>query len=71
MAPFDENDPLQAPTHERGSYVRTEDVTRLDLRPLPPEPLAPENDHRGTTRWRAAAEPSPKGAGGNPADGRT
>ena len=42
MAPFDETDPHQAPAHRRGHYVRTEDVTRLDLLPLPPDPLAPE-----------------------------
>lgn len=42
MAAFDENDPLQAPAHRRGQYVKTEDVTRLDLAPLPPDPLAPE-----------------------------
>ena len=42
MAPFDETDPHQGPAHRRGHYVRTEDVTRLDLLPLPPDPLAPE-----------------------------
>ena len=42
MAPFDESDPSQAPAHRRGAYVRTEDVTRLDLAPLPADPLAPE-----------------------------
>lgn len=42
MAPFDEDDPLQVPAHCRGHYIKTEDVTRLDLIPLPPDPLAPE-----------------------------
>ena len=34
--------PAQAPAHRRGFYVGTEAVARLDLAPLPPEPLAPE-----------------------------
>ena len=42
MACFDESDPLQAPAHRRSGYLRTEDVTRLDLAPLPSSPLAPE-----------------------------
>ena len=42
MAAFDENDPHQAPADRRGHYVRTGDVTRLDLTPLPPDPRAPE-----------------------------
>ena len=42
MASFDESDPLQAPAHRRSGYLRTEDVTRLDLAPLPSSPLAPE-----------------------------
>ena len=67
MAPFDEGDPLQAPAHRRGNYVRTEDVARLDLAPLPPDPLAPEtitrDDAVATGRGAIA-----KGAGGKPAD---
>ena len=66
MAPFDESDPLQAPAHRRGGYVRTEDVARLDLAPLPPDPLAPEtvteDDAVATGRGGIA-----KGAGGKPA----
>ena len=66
MAPFDENDPHQVPQHRRGSYVRTEDVTRLDLAPLPSEPLAPEtitqDDAVASGRGGIA-----KGAGGKPA----
>ena len=68
MAPFDESDPLQAPTHRRGHYVRTEDVARLDLSPLPPDPLAPEtvtaDDAVATGRGAIA-----KGAGSRPAGG--
>ena len=65
MAPFDENDPHQAPRHRRGSYMRTEDVTRLDLTPLPPEPLAPETITRddAVASGRGAIA---KGAGGKP-----
>ena len=66
MAPFDESDPLQAPAHRRGHYVRTEDVARLDLAPLPPDPLAPEtvteDDAVATGRGGIA-----KGAGSKPA----
>ena len=66
MAPFDESDPLQAPAHRRGHYVRTEDVARLDLAPLPADPLAPEtiteDDAVATGRGGIA-----KGAGGKPA----
>ena len=66
MAPFDESDPRQAPAHRRGSYIRTEDVKRLDLTPLPSEPLAPEtitqNDAVASGRGGIA-----KGAGGKPA----
>ena len=69
MAPFDESDPLQAPAHRRGSYVKTEDVARLDLAPLPRDPLAPEivteDDAVTTGRGNIA-----KGAGGESA-GRT
>ena len=68
MDPFDESDPLQAPAHRRGHYVRTEDVTRLDLSPLPPDPLAPEtvtaDDAVATGRGAIA-----KGAGSRPAGG--
>ncbi|MDE0202429.1 MAG: hypothetical protein OXK73_08350 [Rhodospirillaceae bacterium] len=68
MAAFDENDPLQAPAHRRGHYVKTEDVTRLDLAPLPPNPLAPEtitqDDAVASGRGGIA-----KGAGGKPAGG--
>ena len=66
MAPFDESDPLQAPAHRRGDYVRTDDVARLDLAPLPRDPLAPEtvteDDAVATGRGGIA-----KGAGGKPA----
>ena len=66
MAPFDESDPLHAPTHRRGHYVRTEDVARLDLAPLPLHPLAPEtvteDDAVATGRGGIA-----KSAGGKPA----
>ena len=69
MDPFDEGDPLQAPSHRRGHYVRTEDVARLDLSPLPPDPLAPEtvtaDDAVATGRGAIA-----KGAGSKPG-GRT
>ena len=78
MAPFDETDPLQAPAHRRGHYVGTEDVTRLDLAPLPPDPLASEtvteNDAVATGRGGIAkgAGSRPAGrAGAGPADGRT
>ena len=67
MAPFDEGDPLQAPSHRRGHYVRTKDVARLDLAPLPPNPLAPEtitpDDAVATGRGAIA-----RGAGGKSAD---
>ena len=73
MAPFDESDPSQAPAHRRGHYVRTEDVTRLDLMPLPAAPLAPEtitqDDAVATGRGAIA-----RGAGGKtagPADDGT
>ena len=68
MAPFDEGDPLQAPAHRRGHYVRTEDVTRLDLAPLPADPLAPErvtqDDAVATGRGAIA-----RGAGSRPGGG--
>ncbi len=66
MAPFDESDPRQVPQHRRGSFVRTEDVTRLDLTPLPSEPLAPETITRddAVASGRGAIA---KGAGGKPA----
>ena len=67
MAPFDETDPRQAPAHRRGHYVKTEDVTRLDLTPLPPDPLAPEtvtqDDAVASGRGAIA-----KGAGSRPTD---
>ena len=66
MASFDESDPLQAPAHQRGHYVRTGEVARLDLTPLPPDPLAPET----TTQDDAVASGRgaiAKGAGGKPA----
>ena len=70
MTPFDESDPSQAPRHRRGSYVRTEDVTRVDLTPLPADPLAPET----VTREDAVASGRgaiAKGAGTRaPDDGR-
>ena len=69
MSPFDESDPLQAPAHRRGHYVGTEHVTRLDLAPLPPDPLAPETVTR-TTRWRAAAAASPRARPASPQAGR-
>ena len=66
MASFDESDPLQAPAHRRGGYVRTEHVTRLDLAPLPSNPLAfetvTEDDAVATGRGAIA-----KGAGSRPA----
>ena len=65
MAPFDEDDPLQAPAHRRGHYIKTEDVARLDLTPLPPDPLAPEtitqDDAVASGRGAIA-----RGAGGRP-----
>ena len=65
MATFDGDDPLQAPQHQRGHYVRTEDVMRLDLAPLPLDPLAPEtvteDDAVATGRGAIA-----RGAGGKP-----
>jgi hypothetical protein len=68
MAPFDEGDPLQAPTHRRGHYVATEHVARLDLAPLPADPLAPETitqeDAVATGRGAIA-----RGAGHRPAGG--
>ena len=68
MAPFDEGDPLQAPAHRRGHYVRTEDVARLDLAALPADPLAPEtiseDDAVATGRGAIA-----RGAGSRPAGG--
>ena len=70
MAPFDESDPSQAPRHRRGGYVRTEDVTRLDLAPLPDDPLAPETVTRddAVASGRGAIA---KGAGGRaPESGR-
>ena len=78
MAPFDESDPLQAPAHRRGHYVGTEDVTRLDLAPLPPDPLASETvteddavaTGRGGIAKGAAGKPAGR-AGAGPADGRT
>ena len=65
MAPFDEDDPLQAPAHRRGHYVKTEDVTRLDLTPLPPNPLAPETvtEDDAVASGRGAIA---KGAGSRP-----
>ena len=70
MAPFDEDDPHQAPAHRRGGYVRTEDVAQLDLTPLPAAPLAPEN----VTREDAVASGRgaiARGAGGRTGAGRT
>ena len=68
MAPFDEGDPLQAPSHRRGHYVATEDVARLDLAALPADPLAPETitqeDAVATGRGAIA-----RGAGRRPAGG--
>ena len=78
MAPFDETDPHQAPAHRRGHYVRTEDVTRLDLLPLPPDPLAPEtitqDDAVATGRGAIAKGAGSKRggrAGAGPADDGT
>ena len=78
MAPFDESDPRQVPQHRRGSYVRTEDATRLDLTPLPSEPLASETitqddavaSGRGAIAKGAGGKPAGR-AGAAPADGRT
>ena len=65
MASFDEDDPLQAPAHRRGHYVKTKDVTRLDLAPLPPDPLAPETvtEDDAVASGRGAIA---KGAGSRP-----
>ena len=68
MSPFDESDPHQAPAHRHGRYVKTEDVLRLDLSPLPPDPLAPE----AITRDDAVASGRggiARGARGGPSDG--
>jgi hypothetical protein len=35
IAPWDANDPLQNPRHGRGSYVRTEEVRRVQLPDTP------------------------------------
>ena len=75
MAAFDESDPHQAPAHRRGHYVRTEDVTRLDLVPLPVDPLAPETitqddavaSGRGAIAKGAGSKPAGR-AGAGPAD---
>ena len=68
MAPFDEGNPLQAPAHRRGDYVRTEDVARLDLAPLPADPLAPEtiteDDAVATGRGAIARGASSRTSGG-------
>ena len=78
MAPFDERDPRQAPAHRRGAYVRTEDVSRLDLAPLPPDPRAPEvvtrDDAVASGRGaiaRGARKHTTGRAHPRPADGRT
>ena len=78
MAPFDESDPHQAPAHRRGHYVRTEDVTRLDLVPLPADPLAPEtitqDDAVATGRGaiaKGAGSKTAGRAGADPADDGT
>ena len=42
MARFDPSDPQQAPSHRRGRFVPTDRVQRVDLSPLPDDPLAPE-----------------------------
>ena len=70
MAPFDERDPAQAPAHRRGAYVRTEEVARLDLAPLPAEPLAPQRVTRddAVASGRGAIA---KGAGARAPDGGT
>ncbi len=34
LEPWDPDDPLQMPAHPRGSYIRTEDVQRVDLSAL-------------------------------------
>src|SRR5690606_22212377 len=54
MPPFDPDDPLHAPRHRRGSYVPTAEVRRVDLSPLPPDPLAPEDyrQEQGTATGR-------------------
>ena len=72
MAPFDERDPAQAPAHRRGGYVRTEEVARLDLAPLPLEPLAPERVTRddAVASGRGAIAKGAR-AGAHPADNRT
>ena len=78
MAPFDESDPSQAPAHKRGHNVRTEDVTRLDLMPLPADPLAPETitkddavaTGRGAIARGAGSKPAGR-AGAGPADDGT
>ena len=70
MAPFDEGDPQQAPAHRRGSYVRTGDVTRLDLAPLPADPLAPETV-TGEDAVASGRGAIAKGAGRRQADERT
>ena len=68
MSPFDEDDSLQAPQHRRGHYVRTEDVARLDLSSLPPDPLAPEtvtaDDAVATGRGAIAKGAGSRSAGG-------
>ena len=71
MAPFDERDPTQAPAHRRGGYVRTEEVARLDLAPLPPDPLAPERVTRedAVASGRGAIAKGAR-AGAHPADNR-
>ena len=77
MAAFDESDPLQAPAHRRGHYVRTEDVTRLDLVPLPADPLAPETitqddavaSGRGAIAKGAGSKPASRAGAGPAADG--
>lgn len=42
LAPFDPDDPFQAPRHGRGRYVPTDAVRRVALDTLPPNPLEPE-----------------------------
>ena len=76
MAAFDESDPLHAPAHRRGQYVRTEEVVRLDLAPLPPDPLAPETITRddavasGLGGIAKGARGDAGRAGAGPSDGR-